>query len=637
MKGLNKFLVELIFHNLPLSDLLSCSATCKKYNKIITCSTKIQLFLYKQLLGHTYISTTNHLELISDKHLSSTHTGKNGRNASEELSRLLGTEDNLLRFKPHLKSCKLPEDQHICAINENCIITRSKFCENLKVDEDDLYTLITIWTYEDVNDNPSQKGGERSLRAQPLKVDFKPAINDWNSLVVDIQDNIVICVEEYAAENEVHGRNRIRILDLFNQDQNNNGRMKFHEADNIVKQHSILAMGALPQVQLGRGGLLLVQIKQQLRWLRWNQGKYAKWNLLDIPSYKGRYDIPHAQIYGSETLVILCQSILNEFNSYNLLVYKLQDRNEDVHKEWLPETILMLPKSAKEWRQVVNNQSYSDFNELGRNLENPNLCRFPLKNSNNGRSSVIGIVYTILDLEESFNLPPHLQHVYNTKTTHLVIDIPLQNLKNLTRAQNPPDKQKEKSARQGQKPIESKEKRTNPKRACQIHSASTLSSSISDAVADRNSTKDIDPEDKDIPSYVRGVEVLSLEKWEKLSVTTYNIRLDKKWNTFPDTFGTRSFQYYRHLHEEDRIEGNVLTELFSRNYLSNTHNYEIGKYHTVGGMKQLLKLKKSVVKDTRVLRKQITCKRFDQEGNFNGEQLVFEHENGWVTILDFAG
>ncbi|WWC90380.1 uncharacterized protein L201_005313 [Kwoniella dendrophila CBS 6074] len=345
-------ILELVFCNLGLPELLACSGTCKRFNTIITSSAQIQLFLYKQLVGHTFVSTPSQV-----KNNQLPGSGQKKRSYKEQLSRLLQTEHHLSNFHACLNEFKLPEYEAICAIGEECIITSDERMGNVPTEDQPDCTLITVWKIE----------GGKDLKFKPLKVDFQPhSIHEYAA--VDIENNIIICLE---SENGPKGaRYVVRSMKIFG--DNGKDFAEPHESDEMLRKVSYPAWAGVPHIELGTNGLLVIDTHFSKKWTRWTEGKDLKWGTIEKLAYCPVGN--RSRLYGSDILAAVgeCQIDIMQNEKFSdgmtgpikrdyLLIYHLDDQTRHIPSK--PRVILRMPYSIDEWPGKV--RSYINQKEPG--------------------------------------------------------------------------------------------------------------------------------------------------------------------------------------------------------------------------------------------------------------------------------
>ncbi|WRT68715.1 uncharacterized protein IL334_005695 [Kwoniella shivajii] len=619
MDRLDDYLVELIVQRSGLKDVLNCSGTCKRFNTIITCSTVIQLFLHRQLFGRSYPSTPHDLICSSGER-------KAGLSLAQKLATLSKVEHNIIRYKPHLRSYKIPHGQVICAIGDGYIVT--VFKPNLDVDPgpDQLYSLATIWTpYE----------GE--LRAKVVKVDFKPC-SDPGAKVVDVEDNVIICMQEFQLERG--SLYRTRVIRLFN----DGDIARPWPSDEPISSEAFESM-LTPRIRIGRAGLLVMSSDREIRWTKWTDGREAKWGTIESPPYlKSPYSV---RVYGHDIVGILgqceAQSLTQSIETNSdpwpvcrdyLLIYKLNHPTRDSLVR--PTLILRMPWTRNEYSFMMGE---SLIHGPPGTLAKPAV----LANSNNGHSAVMQVDVVL----EEEDVHPQLQDYRPWGTIDIPLKIIFAMMDNL-------DKPISTGRHKG---------RTRQIRSTrQFHPTTpTTDSEISQMLSAEEEFKcECCIRLNEPVELLNGVRVFSPDEWMDKAYSSYTRSLpDLPEN--PCIFGTRFIEDYRHCHEHKTTDGHVLTEIKMRNYLCESE-YDTQKPIALGGMGKTLRLPK-VGKDTGRLRssglrvykpksdtmdrfavhtfslgrfKNIPARGLIEHVFFDGEKFVFEHSGGWVTMLDFA-
>ncbi|WVW85273.1 hypothetical protein I302_107311 [Kwoniella bestiolae CBS 10118] len=612
MEHLDDFLVELAFRKLPLHDLLSCSAVSKRFNKIISSSTKIQLFLHNHLFARSDPATTDHLERPSKSFKDSS--------TIDQLGKLLRSEDNLLKFKPHLHSYELPANQKICAIGDECVVTSCTSGAEIIPDKDGLCTLVTIWT-------PDENDDGDKLKAKPVKVDFKPN-TEAKSRAVDVKDDVIVCVQELESGGDTVFR--IRILHLFN-----NGEIaRPWQSDEITRTTQDMGLDNAPRVIMGREGLLVVITPFSMKWTRWTEGKDCTWGVIQKPAYLGFSSSIRA--YGPDILGIVGQCIPplsdNPFApppvpKDHLLIYHLRDdaRNTLIR----PKAILRMPYGRNEFPE-----SFRAAIQHGE----PEEVVFPgvLANSNNGRSSIVRINMTLM--EDPDGEAPWPENY----PSWAIIDIPIKTIRKYLglisqRITDPESDSRRYPTRRQTKPSSS-----DPQNQYLYQRSKRCECCA--PVSEKSETLG------DLP-------VITPSQWTHQSLTSYE-RCLANMSEYSSIFGSRTVSYFVSYNDFERTEGNALLELFCVNFRSESH-YEPGRHKALGGLGKSIKLPKRH-KDTGRLRpslfgthesrdhdctahttyrghwKTLPAKGFIENVLFDGDQVIFEYEGGWLIVLDFA-
>ncbi|WWC93253.1 hypothetical protein V866_000086 [Kwoniella sp. B9012] len=616
MQRLDDFLVELAIRNLPLKDLLACSATCKRFNSIITSSAKIQLFLHNHLFGRSSPPTTDRLEnppkAIKD------------RSTTDQLARLLRTEDNLLRLKPHLRSYELPANQIICAIGHGHIVTSCPSGAEIEPDKHGLYTLVTIWT-------PDDQSKEGKLTSKAVKVDFKPN-TESKTRAVDVMDDVIVCIQELDAGGDTVFR--VRVLQLFNEGE----IAKPWDSDEITRSTQDMGLDNAPRVMIGREGLLVVVTPFSIKWTRWTEGKDCTWGHIQVPPYLGFSS--SIRVYGSDIVGILGQCVPplsdNPFApppvpKDQLLIYHLNDKARDVVTK--PVSVLRMPYGRNEFSEHV--RAAVPHGE-------PEDVVFPgmLTTSNNGRSSILQVGMTTLDASEVGGMPHP-----NEYPPWITIDIPLKAIRDLLGIDE----------EGGHKP------RPTGCSARYLTRRQTSTSTSSGPVNEHYQTQCrrceccIPANEK--AEQLGDIEVISPHKWESRSLMSFD-RIFRTMHEFPRIFGTRTLSQYVKFQDFQRTEGKVLLELTCRNYKVET-GYETRKHKALGGLGKPLRLPNRpketgqlrpghfstyISPDTQVVPytryrghwKTLPARGLMVDILFDGEKVVFEYQGGYVTVLDFT-
>ncbi|WVW85266.1 hypothetical protein I302_107304 [Kwoniella bestiolae CBS 10118] len=186
MLRLDSFILEHIFQSLPFNDILSCSATCKQFNRIMTTSSPIQLIFHRALL---HIPTPIYPK---DAPLCSSNKSVTSQ---EDLARIIQTERNLRDLQPLYETFKIPTDQTILAVEEGYIVTRE--AQSTKGDGGP-QTVVTIW-YR----NPSENKVEWTSKDVQI-----PYIGHLTGMAVDIHEGVLAVTKWREIEDE-------KILDIW--------------------------------------------------------------------------------------------------------------------------------------------------------------------------------------------------------------------------------------------------------------------------------------------------------------------------------------------------------------------------------------------------------------------------------------
>ncbi|WVQ68585.1 uncharacterized protein L199_006794 [Kwoniella botswanensis] len=616
MERLDDFLVELALRKLPLKDLLACSATCKRFNGIITSSSKIQLFLHNHLFGRSSPPTTDRLEdppkAIKD------------RSTTDRLARLLRMEDNLLRLRPHLRSYELPANQSICTIGHGYIVTSCPSGAEIEPDKDGLYTLVTIWI-------PDDQSKEGKLDSRAIKVDFKPN-TESKTRAVDVMDDVIVCVQELDAGGDTVFR--VRVLHLFNEGE----IAKPWDSDEITKTTQDMGLDNAPRVMIGREGLLVVITPFSIKWTRWTEGRDCTWGHIQVSPYLGFSS--SIRVYGSDILGVLGQCVPplsdNPFApppvpKDHLLIYHLNDKARDVVTK--PVSILRMPYGRNEFSERVRAAVPHEKTE---EVVFPGM----LTTSNNGRSSILQVGMTTLDASEGGGMP-HLDDY----PPWITIDIPLKAIRDLSGideegghkprptgnfARYPADRQTNNYT--SSRPVD--EHFQKQRRRCEC------------CIAANEKVEQLGD-----------IEVIPPHNWEAKSLMSFD-RISRSMHEFPRIFGTRTLSQYVNFQDFQRTEGKVLLELTCRNYKVET-GYEVGKHKSLGGLGKPLRLPEGpkeigrlrpghfstyINPDTQVVPfthyrghwKTLPARGLMVNILFDGEKVIYEYQGGYVTVLDFT-
>ncbi|KAK6910992.1 hypothetical protein I203_105027 [Kwoniella mangroviensis CBS 8507] len=614
MERLDDFLVELAIRNLPLRDLLACSATCKRFNSIITSSTKIQLFLHHHLFGRSSPPTTDRLEnppkAIKD------------RSTTDQLARLLRTEDNLLKFKPHLRSYELPANQSICTIDHGYIVTSCPSGAENEPDADGLYTLVTIWT-------PDVQSKEGKLSSKAVKVDFKPN-TESKTRAVDVMDDVIICVQELDAGGDTVFR--VRVLHLFNEGE----IAKPYESDEITRTTQDMGLDNAPRVMIGREGLLVVVTPFSIKWTRWTEGKDCTWGHIQNPPYIGFSS--SIRVYGSDLVGILGQCVPplsdNPFApppipKDHLLIYQLDDNAREVIAK--PNLIMRMPYGRNELPEIVR---YGTAHGEPENILSPGS----LAHSNNGRSLVLQVNMILFEDPIYGHFTPHGYPHWIT------IDLPLICIKELLSVISDIVPDSKRIVRWY------RTRRANPPEWTLPH-----------VRLNRGEGK---PCDCCIPANeasepLGDQSVIAPHLWKENALFGYDTGF-KELNSCPRNFGSRSVTYLRTYRGSTKTNGAWLIELECMDFRPEPQYAPFPKTrYTLGGLGRTLKLPKGPKDTGRIRPSQISAspsvkedvpsytvyrgywKILPAKGElknmlFDGEKIAFEYLNGSVTVLDFA-
>ncbi|OCF57778.1 hypothetical protein L486_05243 [Kwoniella mangroviensis CBS 10435] len=614
MERLDDFLVELAIRNLPLRDLLACSATCKRFNSIITSSTKIQLFLHHHLFGRSSPPTTDRLEnppkAIKD------------RSTTDQLARLLRTEDNLLKFRPHLRSYELPANQSICTIGHGYIVTSCPSGAENEPDADGLYTLVTIWT-------PDVQSKEGKLSSKAVKVDFKPN-TESKTRAVDVMDDVIICVQELDAGGDTVFR--VRVLHLFNEGE----IAKPYESDEITRTTQDMGLDTAPRVMIGREGLLVMVTPFSIKWTRWTEGKDCTWGHIQNPPYIGFSS--SIRVYGSDLVGILGQCVPplsdNPFApppvpKDHLLIYQLDDNAREVIAK--PSLIMRMPYGRNELPEIVR---YGTAHGEPENILSPGS----LANSNNGRSSVLQV---------------HMRSFYEPEDGHLwpqeypqwiIIDLPLKCIRKMLFADSENVSNSTPNARR------------NPTR----RQANRSDSAIPDDTHYRKESRRCDccVPANEAPERLGDQSVISPHLWETKSVFGYDTGF-RELNDYPRNYESRSTKYHMNYRDTKKTEGTWQMELQCMDFRPEPHYaLTLKNPKALGGLGRTLKLPKGPKDTGRICPSHFSAWPDTDENVppytvyrgswilpakgqlknmfFDGEKLTFEYLGGFVTVLDFA-
>ncbi|WWD02050.1 hypothetical protein V865_000088 [Kwoniella europaea PYCC6329] len=615
MQRLDDFLVELAFRNLPLKDLLACSATCKRFNSIITSSAKIQLFLHNHLFGRSSPPTTDRLEnppkAIKD------------RSTTDQLARLLKTEDNLLRLKPHLRSYELPANQIICAIGHGHIVTSCPSGAEIEPDKHGLYTLVTIWT-------PDDQSKEGKLTSKAVKVDFKPN-TESKTRAVDVMDDVIVCIQELDAGGDTVFR--VRVLHLFNEGE----IAKPWDSDEITRSTQDMGLDNAPRVMIGREGLLVAVTPFSIKWTRWTEGKDCTWGHIQNPPYLGFSS--SIRVYGSDLVGILGQCVppLSDHPfapppvpKDHLLIYQLEDNTRQVITK--TNLIMRMPYGRNELPEIVR---YGTAHGEPENILSPGS----LAHSNNGRSLVLQVNMILLEdpLYGQFS-PQEYPH-------WITIDLPLICIRELLYVISdivPDSKPIVRSYRT--------RRRANPPEWALPH----VRLDRGECFPCDCCTPAIDASER-----LGDQPVISPHLWKGHALFGYDTGFTEL-NDCPRIYGSRSTTYLKNYKACPNTHGTWLIELECMHFRHEPQDALVPKTrYALGGLGRTLKLPKGPKDTGRVRPSHFSAlpsvdenvppytvyrgywKILPAEGElknmfFDGEKVTFEYPNGSVTVLDFA-
>ncbi|WWD17074.1 hypothetical protein CI109_101511 [Kwoniella shandongensis] len=182
MKQLDTELLELIFRNLSIRDILACSLVSKQFRQIIIDSPHLQL----ELTRHLY-----RVSPIDEERISSDFT----LGVNERLRRLVKYEMNIERLRPKISILEpaLPEHHEICVISEDYIITHpSNLPDQGQGTPPEMYTLCVI-------------RDRRDGTVKEIKIPFEPR---EFSITVNVEEDVVVVVDW---EESIH------VFHLFNE------------------------------------------------------------------------------------------------------------------------------------------------------------------------------------------------------------------------------------------------------------------------------------------------------------------------------------------------------------------------------------------------------------------------------------
>nr|XP_019011772.1 uncharacterized protein I206_03878 [Kwoniella pini CBS 10737]OCF50553.1 hypothetical protein I206_03878 [Kwoniella pini CBS 10737] len=552
----------------------------------------------------------------------------------DELHRLLKSEDNLLTFRPHIKSYKLPDNQVVADVADKYIVTAPNPGEEYLMGSDGLYTLLTLWEIDG-----------KELKDKAVKVDFKPQREEGAS-VVDIKDDVIICVE--SVQEGHNTRYQIRVFHLFNEIEIAQPR----ESDEIIKNTRDMGLNNCPRVMIGREGLLIVHTTHDIKWTRWTEGKGAIWGHIEKHPYLGFSS--HIGIYGHDIVAILGPAAPHQPSSGTsgyggfpvepiereyLLLYKLDDTTRP-HTMTRAQMVLRMPHGRNEFppegRDLIPHGIVNETINPGR-----------LTDSSNGRSQIIEVAFTIFDEH------PIPTHMVEDSVPWIIVNIPVKYVREAVLSGIFPSRI---LPRNGLPPIH--QNRRNPLRICRmkykfpdLNNDEEYALRLCDCCVQSDKSEEI----------FRDLKVVSPDMWKEGSSITY---LKGPENTHQDlrVFGTRHISYYRHYNEQKNTKGTILTELYIENHRTET-GYVPACHRSLGGLGGQIDVVVDRAQNVRsaVSEQPYICGHpylhwdkstpFTSYGGcfedvpahglvtkviFDGEKVVFEHETGWVTIFDFA-
>ncbi|WWC63658.1 uncharacterized protein I303_106263 [Kwoniella dejecticola CBS 10117] len=624
MDRLDNYLLEVILCKLQLKDLLSCSATNKQLNSIVTSSTIIQLFLHNHLFGRSSPLTPDHMVFFKYG---------SARTPMEELLRSIKSERNLLDYRPCIMDYKLPEGQIIVAVADKYIITSIQADSDYPIDKNGLYALLTLWEIDGEN-----------INGKAVKVNFKPQ-REGNTRAVDIKDDVIVCVE--GIEEGHNTRYRIRVFHLFNEGEVAQPR----ESDEVIRNTRDMGLNNCPRVSIGREGLLVVQTAHDIKWTRWTEGKEATWGRIEKHPYLGFSS--HLEIYGSDMIAMLgpCApetpvSTSTAFGGFPsvpvekdyLLLYKLSDADRSATAK--AQVILRMPCGENEYNLEVRD-------EVPLEESDETMSPGRLINSSNARSEIIQVAFVVA------GRPPDLHIFADHYCPWITLAIPVRCIRDaLEAAIRPAD-----SAAQGD-PTQITD---NPDRMGQISRAITRRASTDLTTQLHEQSCECCPKFKARNEQFRGVTVLGPEKW-LAGAFGQSFQAPDDAHENPWSFGTRHANFDTTFDWRSDTIRTTEFELMFRNY--NCHEgHEGQRCKALGGLGD--DLGEIGDKDEQVSRAapQYAYKyRLPHETGhihaplihsggqfpwvsthglvnnvfFDGEKVVLRYKNGWMTVFDFA-
>ncbi|WVW85267.1 hypothetical protein I302_107305 [Kwoniella bestiolae CBS 10118] len=200
-------ILQEIFSLLSPKDILSCSATCKRFNGIITSSSPLQLILYRK-----------YLQVPPPSLHAQEQTLRSGASANQELTRIIETERNLQNLQPRYDSFTLPSKQKILAVGEGCIVTQH-LVNTEKVEGSTVLPTnsksspdLTIWSRSPIT------GDEQQLRWTHKELQL-PVSFEEEGIAVDVREGFIAVIETRNKRKRWNGNEiKIWLFLLFNED-----------------------------------------------------------------------------------------------------------------------------------------------------------------------------------------------------------------------------------------------------------------------------------------------------------------------------------------------------------------------------------------------------------------------------------
>ncbi|WWC93263.1 hypothetical protein V866_000096 [Kwoniella sp. B9012] len=218
MDRMTNDLWETIFQSLDPISLLRCSETCRRFNQVITGSSKIQLILYRYLYQH---STSPHSPTPVHNSLLSSH---------EQLRNLLQVEKNLSTFKLRKYTLKIGPGELICAAHDGHVISKLEEPRPAR-EQDGRWRFVVEYT------ETKDSSGRNAWTRKEHLCDFEP---DPERIWIDLARDLIIVKEETEQD----------VLHILSFRENTKydwiGVIQFHPGhvtiaipDNADRQHSL--------------------------------------------------------------------------------------------------------------------------------------------------------------------------------------------------------------------------------------------------------------------------------------------------------------------------------------------------------------------------------------------------------------